>query len=139
MFEKPGSYLFKIKCAPNTEQVGVLARAKNGDQVFWEEKFHAANGKAQACTQGALLFSLSCLGEREREREREFFVIFPGFPMCSQYVPFKFPMGSHDVPQFCNVFHNMCSIAPHFIPICLGKMVSSYHLYRWAKGEELYT
>jgi hypothetical protein len=42
MFEKPGSYLFKIKCAPNTEQVGgggcslqgVLAQAKNGDQVF---------------------------------------------------------------------------------------------------------
>jgi len=24
--------------------------------LFWEEKFHAANGKAQACAQGALLF-----------------------------------------------------------------------------------
>jgi hypothetical protein len=34
----------------------VLAQAKNGDELFWEEKFHAANGKAQACTQGALLF-----------------------------------------------------------------------------------
>jgi len=41
---------------------GVLAQAKNGDQVFWEEKFHAANGKAQACTQGALLFFLLCWG-----------------------------------------------------------------------------
>ncbi len=39
---------------------GVLAQAKNGHQVFWEEKFHAANGKAQACTQGALLFFLLC-------------------------------------------------------------------------------
>jgi hypothetical protein len=48
-------------------------------------------------------------------------------------------MGSHDVPQFCNVFHNMCSIAPHFYPHMPWKMVSSYHLYRWAKGEELYT
>ncbi len=40
---------------PNTEYVGcslqgALAHAKNGDEVFWEEKFHAANGKAQACT-----------------------------------------------------------------------------------------
>jgi hypothetical protein len=52
---------------PNTEQVGcslqwVLAKAKNGDQVFWEVKFHAANGKAQACTQGALPFFLLCFG-----------------------------------------------------------------------------
>jgi hypothetical protein len=67
MFEKPGIYLFKIKCAPNTEQVGcllqeVLAQAKSVDQVFWEEKFHAANGKAQACTQGALLSFLLCFG-----------------------------------------------------------------------------
>jgi hypothetical protein len=37
---------------------GVLAKAKNGDKLFWEEKFHAAKGKAQACTQGALLFLL---------------------------------------------------------------------------------
>jgi hypothetical protein len=26
---------------------GYLAQAKNGDELFWEEKFHAANGKAQ--------------------------------------------------------------------------------------------
>jgi hypothetical protein len=39
-----------------------LAHAKNGDEVFWEEKFHAANGKAQACTQGALFFSFYVLG-----------------------------------------------------------------------------
>ncbi len=35
---------------------GVLAEAKNGDGLFWEEKFHAANGKALACPQGALHF-----------------------------------------------------------------------------------
>jgi hypothetical protein len=33
---------------------GVLAQAKTGDELFWEEKFHATNGKAQACIQGAL-------------------------------------------------------------------------------------
>jgi hypothetical protein len=32
---------------------GVLAQAKNGDKLFWEEKFHAANEKTQACTEGA--------------------------------------------------------------------------------------
>jgi len=35
---------------------GVLAQAKNRDKLFCEEEFHAANGKAQACTQSALLF-----------------------------------------------------------------------------------
>jgi hypothetical protein len=25
---------------------GVLAQAKNSDELFWEEKFHATNGKA---------------------------------------------------------------------------------------------
>jgi len=41
---------------------GALAHAKNGDEVFWKEKFHAANGKAQTCTQGALFFFLLCFG-----------------------------------------------------------------------------
>ncbi len=35
---------------------GVLAHAKNDDELFWEEKFHAANVKAQARSQSALLF-----------------------------------------------------------------------------------
>jgi hypothetical protein len=44
---------------PNTEHVvcslqGVLAQAKNGDELFCE-KFHAANGNAQTCSQGALI------------------------------------------------------------------------------------
>ncbi len=38
-----------------------IAQAKNGGELFWEEKFHAANGKAQACTQGALHFFLLSL------------------------------------------------------------------------------
>jgi len=40
----------------------MLAHAKNGDEIFWKEKFHVANGKAQACPQGALVFFLLCFG-----------------------------------------------------------------------------
>jgi hypothetical protein len=36
---------------------GILAWAKNGDELFCE-KFHAANGKAQTCFQGALIYFL---------------------------------------------------------------------------------
>ncbi len=70
--------------------------------------------------------------------------------LCSPYVPFKcqwvlkFPMCSPKVFQ----------VTPCFNPIYFAqsrkwvyqllshmpwKMVSSFHLYRWAKGEELYT
>jgi len=38
--------------------------AKNGDKLFWEEKFHAANGKAQAHSECALYFFLLSLGGR---------------------------------------------------------------------------
>jgi hypothetical protein len=105
---------------------GVLAQAKNGDRVFWEEKFHAANSKAQACTQGALLFFLLCWG-----KGGEFFFIFPCFPMCLHYVPLKFPTCSpisHCFPQ--HVLHTT-SLLSH-MP---WKMVSSFHLYRWVEGE----
>jgi len=63
---------------------GVLAEAKNGEELFWEEKFHAANRKAQACTQGALLFLPFNFGGESRD----FFFIFLWFPMCSHYIPF---------------------------------------------------
>ncbi len=110
---------------PNTEQVGcslqgVLAQAKNGDQVFWEEKFHAANGKAQACTQGALFLFLFCFGGEGRGGEGgggEFFFIFRSFPICLHYVPFKFPICS----PIRNIFPFF--IPPHFYPICLGNGV----------------
>jgi hypothetical protein len=36
---------------------GVLAQAKNGDELFWEEKFHAANGKAQLALKVPCFFS----------------------------------------------------------------------------------
>ncbi len=35
---------------------GVLAQAKNGDKLFWREKFHAANGKAPSMHSRCLAF-----------------------------------------------------------------------------------
>jgi hypothetical protein len=45
--------------------------------------------------------------------------------LCSQYVPFKFPVGSHQVPNMLPRFP-MCSprvfpIAPRFNPICFAQ------------------
>jgi hypothetical protein len=39
--------------------VRCIAQAKNGGELFWEQKFHAANGNAQPRTQAALHFFLS--------------------------------------------------------------------------------
>jgi hypothetical protein len=58
---------------------GVLGQAKNGDELFWEEKFSAANWKAHACTQGALLFFLLSFGWEWWERN--FFFVFFHFPL----------------------------------------------------------
>ncbi len=84
----------------------LLSQAKNGDQLFWEEKFHAANGKAQACTQGALLFFLISFVRGVTRISFHFALVPNGFPSGS---------------PFLNVFPNMFSIAPHFYPICFGK------------------
>jgi hypothetical protein len=62
-----------------------IGQAKNGGELFWEEKFHAANGKAQACTQGALhFFLLSGGGRGGGGFGGGFFSVFPG----SHHVPF---------------------------------------------------
>jgi len=68
-----------------------LAHAKNGDEVIWEEKFHAANGKAQACTQGALLFFLLCFGVGGGEIFFQFSRLPNVFALCSFQVPNGFP------------------------------------------------
>jgi hypothetical protein len=62
---------------------GVLAQAKNGDELFWEEKFHAANGKAQACTQVALSSSPFKVSFKFEGGGGGLGVsIFSWFPMC---------------------------------------------------------
>ncbi len=55
-----------------------------------------------------------------------FFFIFPLFPICSLYVPFKSPMASHQVPNMFFKFP-MCSprvfpLAPPLIPYVLPKV-----------------
>jgi hypothetical protein len=73
--------------------------------LSWEEKFHAADGKAQACNQGALLFFLSSFGGGEvwgggGQVGKDFFhfSLVPNvFLLSSQWVPNmlpKFPMCS---------------------------------------------
>ncbi len=61
-----------------------LAYVNNGDQQFWKEKFHAANGKASACTHKRSVFFFLKGGGREF-----FFPLFPKgsqvrSPTCSQ-------------------------------------------------------
>jgi len=110
---------------------GALAHAKNGDEAFWEEKFHAANGKAQARTQGACFFSFYVLGWGGLGG-RDVFSFFP----ASQCVGTMFLSSSQWVP---NIFPNIFSIPLHFLSHMPWKMVSSFHLYTWAKGEEVYS
>jgi hypothetical protein len=106
---------------PNTELVGcslqgVLAHAKNDDEVFWEEKFHATNGKAQTCTQGALFFFLLCFGVGWGGvgwRGGKIFFHFSRLPnvfaLCSFQVPNGFPIFSPTFSPYLFTF------------ICLGK------------------
>jgi len=70
-------------------------------------------------------------------RGRFFFSFFPPSQCVPHYVPFKFPMGSR---QVLNVFPNIFSIAPcSLLSHMVWRMLSSFHLYSWAKGEELCT
>ncbi len=110
---------------------GVLAQAKNGDELFWEEKFHVTNGKAQACIQGALPIFLLSLG-----RGRDSFSFFPS----SQCVPTMFqvqvPNGfSLCSPSSQHVFHST-SLLSHM----LSQMLSSFQLGQrgWTQNGTFY-
>ncbi len=104
---------------------GVLAHAENGDKLFWEEKFHATNGKARACTQGALLFFLLSFGGGRGGQG-----IFSFF-LASQCVPTTLHSSSQWVP---NMFPNLFFIAPHFYPICFGKCCPPFTYIGAPKG-----
>jgi len=94
---------------------------QNGDELFGEEKFHAANVKAQACSQSALLFF-----PFKVEVGGRIFFHFPLVPnVFPLYVPFKLSMGSQYVPQVPRVFPNMFPIAPHFYHICFDVVLIS--------------
>ncbi len=71
-----------------------------------------------------IFFLLMFWGGRGKER---FFFIFPNFPMCSHYVPFKFPMGSQYFSQF---------FFPYLLTfICLGKWCPPFTYIGGPKGE----
>jgi len=83
---------------------GGKGQAKNNDKFFWEEKFHAANGKAQAHTKCALHFFLLSLGAGGFREG--YFSVFPG----SHYV---------DHPT-------MLTIPPPFVHFGRPKMVINF-------------
>jgi hypothetical protein len=74
-----------------------LAYAKNGDQQ--QPKIHAANGKTEACTQGALNFFSFKFWVGVREEFFHFSFLPNMFPLCSLQVPNGFPSSSQCVPQ----------------------------------------
>jgi len=73
-----------------------LARAKTGDEQFWKEKFHAANGKAQhAIMNDPVFFFLKRGGGGVEGVDKDFWVFSP----CFQCVPVMFPSSSQNVPR----------------------------------------
>jgi hypothetical protein len=94
----PPNYVPKILPLP-------LAYVKNGDQQFWKEKFHAANGKAQHVLTNDQFFSF-WRGEAG--------IFFPLFPSA---FPDMFPIA----PGFYHIW-----FAPKFNSPCIwSKMVKS--------------
>jgi hypothetical protein len=83
--------------------MGVLAQAKNGAEQFWKIEISCRQWESSACTQIALIFFFKFGGGGE---ERMFSIF-----LCSQHVPFKFPLGSHQVPYvFPNIVPNSTSL-----------------------------
>jgi hypothetical protein len=89
-------------------------------KISWQKRFDATNGKAQACTQGALLFFL--LGSQCVPN------MFTKFPICSSTCSPSSQCAAQHVLHSTSLLSHM-----HW------QMLSSFHLCRWAKGEELYT
>jgi hypothetical protein len=75
---------------------GVLAQAKSGDQLFWEVKFHASNGRPKHALKVPYFFSFKVLGgwgRRPGGEKLNFFFL------GSQCVPTMFTLSSQWVPQ----------------------------------------
>jgi hypothetical protein len=67
---------------------------------------------------------------------------FFSFFFCSQHVPFKFPMGSHQVlnmfPRFPMCSPRVFLIAPHFNPICFAQSPPLLTYIGGPKGKALH-
>ncbi len=98
---------------------GVLCKGyqlrPNGDKLFQDEKFMHPMGRPKTYQP----IKVPCF-----------------FAMRSHYVPSKFSMGSHQVPHMFpqHILHSTSLLSHMF-----WQMLSSIHLHRWVKGEELYT
>ncbi len=114
---------------------GYQPRPKNGQEFFCKEKFHAANGKTQACIEGALLFFPFKFGGAGWGG-RIFFPIFLSFPICSHHVPFEFPLVSHHV---LNMFPRCSPYHLTFIPYALANVVLLSPIQLGQRGGTPYT
>jgi len=85
--------------------MGVLAQAKNDDEQFWKQKFHAVNGKAQHALMNDPVFSYS----KEGGGKQGFFS-----PPFSQCVFIIFPFSFQRVLKFRMRSPKMCPIVPGF-------------------------
>ncbi len=113
---------------------GVKLKPKMVMNSFRKRSFMQPLGRLKHTLKVPCIFSF-LVGEWGGSQRRNFFSGFPWFPLCSLYDPNKFSSCSQQVPQVLNVFPNMFSIAP--LSHMLWQMLSSFHIYRWAKGEEL--
>jgi hypothetical protein len=107
--------------------------AKNGDELFREEdKFHAGNGKTQACSQVALpllILGLVGLGGGGRGEKGGFLSFY--VPHSSQCLHTMFPSSSQYVPR--HVLHST-SILSH---ICIGKCCPPFTHIDGPKGKDI--
>jgi hypothetical protein len=114
--------------------IGGISLGQKWWRVILEIEISCNQWEGSACTQSALiLFSFKFwVGGKE-----DFFSFF----LCSQHVPFKFPMGSHQVLNMFSRFP-MCSprtfpIAPHFNPISFAQSPPVLTYITGPKGEAL--
>jgi hypothetical protein len=91
-----------------------LAQAKNGDEQFWKEKLHAANGKAQHALMNCTNFFLF-----EWVGGEGFFVFFSCSKTVPKYIPHNVPNGNTS-----SLSHMVCSKFNSHV----------YKLQRWNPG-----
>ncbi len=138
MFEKPGSSILKSNVPQHwIGRVFFATRAVSPGQKWWPSLLgREISWEGPSMHSRCLAFFPFMFWGLGRGRgERFFFSIFPSFPLRFHYVPFKFPICSSILQCFSQRVLHTTSLWSHMH----WKMVFSFHLYRWAKGEELYT
>jgi hypothetical protein len=116
-------------------------RGINPAQMWWPTvlgiEISCSQWEGSACTQSALICFLWSLG-LEGGGEGRIFIFF----ICSQPVPFKFPMGSHQVPnmfiRFPMCFPRVFPIAPRFNPLCFAQSPPLLNYIDGPKGQALH-